>query len=190
MFGLLTVLFVAVRLSSAGRLLAGGGVLAVYGVVQVLASLWGLLSLRGGVRSSGAVSWGVPLLYTSPMWFWCLPAYAGSAVSSTGLLVAFALEGWALLSIRSSFTLAGPVFRRVVDGGPYRLIRHPQYLAFLLIVWVTSAGFDWPMKALYLIVQVLACAKVIDLEERFLWQFGEYREYCSRVRWLLVPGVA
>ncbi len=79
----------------------------------------------------------------------------------------------------------------VVDSGPYAVVRHPGYVitifgfifstAFLLMSW-------WAMVpaaagALTLVVRTA-------LEDRFLQANLEgYREYASRVRYRLVPGV-
>ncbi|HEX5069541.1 MAG TPA: NnrU family protein [Vicinamibacterales bacterium] len=76
-----------------------------------------------------------------------------------------------------------------ISQGPYGLIRHPLYLAFLLLLWpVAVMTFTRLLLAvLFTIYVVLA----IPLEERDLRRaFGRgYDDYARRVRSRLLPGV-
>jgi len=79
--------------------------------------------------------------------------------------------------------------RGVVSSGPYRLVRHPIYLGYL----VTHAGFllsnpSVRNVAIYATSYVFQFAR-IHAEERILAQDGEYREYLRNVRYRLIPGV-
>ena len=73
--------------------------------------------------------------------------------------------------------------------GPYRWVRHPIYLGWLLLVFgvphmtATRLAFA-AISSAYLVV-------AIPFEERSLVEtFGdEYRRYQQAVRWRLVPGV-
>lgn len=73
--------------------------------------------------------------------------------------------------------------------GPYRLVRHPIYLGWVLMV------FGVPdMSATRLLFATVSSAYLvvaIPFEERSLLSaFGaQYREYQQAVRWRLVPGV-
>jgi len=80
---------------------------------------------------------------------------------------------------------------RVIDTGPYRIVRHPGYVGtilgfllsppFLLLSWWAFA----PAAAASLVL-VLRTA----LEDRFLQnELQGYAEYAKRVRYRLVPGV-
>lgn len=76
-----------------------------------------------------------------------------------------------------------------IHRGPYRFVRHPLYLAWLLAVWATPA-----MTSTRLLIAVLSTAYVliaIPLEERDLRRyFGtSYDAYVSAVRYRLVRGV-
>jgi protein-S-isoprenylcysteine O-methyltransferase Ste14 len=79
---------------------------------------------------------------------------------------------------------------RVVDSGPYAIVRHPMYVAAILFFIGTPLmlGSWWG----------LACAPVLTvalgyrtLREEALLIVGlpGYREYCERVRYRFVPGV-
>lgn len=107
------------------------------------------------------------------------------------------LAGLGLLLLWRSHSALGKNFRptlevapdqELVTTGPYRYVRHPLYLAFLLML--TSTGFlssNWFIG----VVGVLLIASItvvrIPAEEALLSQrFGEgYREYRQRTRALL-----
>lgn len=75
------------------------------------------------------------------------------------------------------------------ESGLYRLVRHPIYLAWVVLVWVTPA-----MTGTRLAFALLSCGYLVaavPLEERDLHQaFGPaYAAYCRRVRWRILPLV-
>jgi protein-S-isoprenylcysteine O-methyltransferase Ste14 len=79
--------------------------------------------------------------------------------------------------------------RGVVLKGPYRIVRHPIYLGYL----VTHAGFLlsncslWNL-AVYAAVYLFQVARIFA-EERLLIVDERYREYLQSVRYRLIPGV-
>lgn len=73
--------------------------------------------------------------------------------------------------------------------GPYALVRHPIYLGWIALVFVSPH-----MTANRLAFAVISTIYLVigtELEERSLRQaFGEsYREYERKVRWKIVPGI-
>ena len=140
---------------------------------------------------------------TRSPWDW-LAGVAGSflvlLVRPTGEAVATDAVGFALQLFGTGFQLYGKVVlgrsfgivaanRGVVSSGPYRLVRHPIYLGYL----VTHAGFllsnmSFRNVAIYAAAYVFQFAR-IHAEERILAQDGEYREYLRSVRYRLIPGV-
>lgn len=82
-----------------------------------------------------------------------------------------------------------PANRGVVAQGPYGFMRHPIYTGYL----VTHVGFlvahptVWNI-GLILVSDAALIARAL-LEERVLVQDEQYRAYCARVNWHLVPGV-
>jgi len=79
---------------------------------------------------------------------------------------------------------------RVVDTGPYRLVRHPGYLGFF--GWILSAplllGSWWAF-----VPALLSIAGVVvrtALEDRTLnAELPGYADYAKRIRYRLVPGL-
>jgi protein-S-isoprenylcysteine O-methyltransferase Ste14 len=120
----------------------------------------------------------------------------GEAVGWLGIAVlvaGFSFQLAAMLTLRESYTLSlqAHAEQHVVTKGPYRLIRHPGYLA-QMVFWF---GFALATRnALVIAVVVLTDLPVylyrIHVEERLLLEtLGEaYRAYAAHTRRLL-PGI-
>jgi protein-S-isoprenylcysteine O-methyltransferase Ste14 len=126
---------------------------------------------------------GLPLLVRpggdAPM-----PQLVGTVLMTGGIL--FSLSG--LLFLRRSFGVAA-ANRGVVNGGPYRLVRHPIYLGYLC----THIGFllnnpTWLNAALYFVATAFQIWRILA-EERVLSADPAYAELRTKVRWRLVPGI-
>jgi protein-S-isoprenylcysteine O-methyltransferase Ste14 len=74
-------------------------------------------------------------------------------------------------------------------GGPYGLVRHPVYLAWVLMVFGTPAMTG--TRAVFAIVSTAYLAVAIPFEERSLVAtFGDhYRLYQRHTRWRMLPGI-
>ena len=135
--------------------------------------------------------------------WWVARAFPGASMPGDGwaYVVAGTAVIWVGLGIRIwSITVLGRFFRRdvvvqeghrIVEDGPYALIRHPAYAGNLL----AAAGLglvlaNWLSLAILLVVPLLGHLPRIRVEEGELERsLGEdYRRYRSRTR-RLVPGV-
>jgi protein-S-isoprenylcysteine O-methyltransferase Ste14 len=129
---------------------------------------------------------------------WFLPPRWPEAVSVgfAALGAALALVGLAL--VFASYRELGPGFTplprprddsRIVEGGPYRYVRHPLYAGGLL--FFTGVALGTSVTALVLTAGLAALwAGKLQVEERFLaQQFPDYEDYCRDTPWRLVPGV-
>ena len=79
---------------------------------------------------------------------------------------------------------------KVITGGPYRFVRHPGYLSMILgalsATFIVGSGYSLIPGGLGIIAVVIRTF----LEDRTLQEeLNGYREYASRVRWRLVPGI-
>jgi protein-S-isoprenylcysteine O-methyltransferase Ste14 len=114
------------------------------------------------------------LLYRPPLW---------SSGLSTGIsIVAFTVIIYALMHLRSSLSII-PEVRRLVIGGPYRLVRHPLYAAEILaafaFVLVNPTVSTVLVLAAFVAVQLLRAR----YEERLLTvAYPLYIEYARRTR--------
>ncbi|HEX5188996.1 MAG TPA: isoprenylcysteine carboxylmethyltransferase family protein [Streptosporangiaceae bacterium] len=109
---------------------------------------------------------------------------AGLACQLFGL----ALAVTALVYLGRSFGLVA-ADRGLVTRGPYALVRHPVYAAYIVI----EAGYVLqsvsPRNAV--VVAFATCCNIgrIRAEERLLAATAGYAEYAARVPWRLLPGV-
>lgn len=80
-------------------------------------------------------------------------------------------------------------FRELKSNGLYRIIRHPMYFTDILL----RVGFVISHANLLSIIVLLVSGSCYVyraiLEERFLSQQPEYREYMQQVKYRFIPGV-
>jgi protein-S-isoprenylcysteine O-methyltransferase Ste14 len=70
---------------------------------------------------------------------------------------------------------------RLVTSGPYRFVRHPMYLAVLLLALGCAAGWRTWIHAIAFVVLAIVLHRKAGLEERYLLaQFPDYRGYLER----------
>lgn len=78
----------------------------------------------------------------------------------------------------------------VISTGPYAWVRHPMYVAAVVIFFGTSLALQsvWAL-AFAVVLSGAIVARLLD-EERYLkTHLAGYGTYCDKVRWRLVPGV-
>ena len=80
--------------------------------------------------------------------------------------------------------------QKVIETGPYSVMRHPMYVGSLLMFFFTppALGSYWALifSLLYLIMIV---ARIIGEEKILLKELNGYEEYTHKVRFRLIPGV-
>jgi protein-S-isoprenylcysteine O-methyltransferase Ste14 len=108
----------------------------------------------------------------------------GIALQVAGNLIAI----FAKISLGRSFGIVA-ADRGIVVGGPYRFVRHPIYLGYL----VTHVGFlltNWSPRniAVYMVEYIFQVARILS-EERLLKGDMSYRAYCDRVRYRVIPSI-
>jgi protein-S-isoprenylcysteine O-methyltransferase Ste14 len=107
------------------------------------------------------------------------------------MLGGIALRYWASKTLGEFYTrtLLIKTEHQIVERGPYRIIRHPGYLGFILmVVGAGLATANWIAAALIMILVSVIYAYRIYTEEQMLQvAFGEqYQAYMTRT-WRLVP---
>ncbi len=80
--------------------------------------------------------------------------------------------------------------QQVITGGPYALVRHPMYLAMILMMTATplALGSYWAMLPSILFILLLA-ARAKNEEELLQKELKGYNEYMQKTRYRLFPGV-
>lgn len=79
---------------------------------------------------------------------------------------------------------------RVVEHGPYAIVRHPMYLGVLLTAIASgpAVGSWWAGLVILPIIPIFI--RRTRLEDRLLHEeLPGYREYAQRTRWRVIPGV-
>ncbi|MBL8914278.1 MAG: isoprenylcysteine carboxylmethyltransferase family protein [Archangium sp.] len=78
----------------------------------------------------------------------------------------------------------------VISSGPYRLVRHPMYLAVVLVALGSGIALGSWWASLSLVPLVAVFIRRTGIEDRMLHdELDGYRAYAERVRWRVVPLV-
>ena len=82
--------------------------------------------------------------------------------------------------------------RGIVTKGPYRWVRHPHYLAKLIVWWVTLipafAIYDFWIIGTMVFWTVIYILRAVT-EENHLLADEDYVAYCSQVKWRFIPYI-
>lgn len=109
---------------------------------------------------------------------------AGLALQLVGVIIAL----WSLTTLGRSFGFAA-ADRGLVSRGPYSIVRHPVYAAYVLLL----AGYlcqSFSLRNVLVALLAISCdVGRIRAEERILAHNPSHPAYCRRVRWRLVPGL-
>ncbi|HEY7088824.1 MAG TPA: isoprenylcysteine carboxylmethyltransferase family protein [Tepidisphaeraceae bacterium] len=111
----------------------------------------------------------------------------------TLLTVGFALSTWVYAVNRfaePSVRIQSDRGQRVIDKGPYAIVRHPLYAfsTFLVFGIALALGSYWALIPVAVGMAVLIFRTT--LEDRMLHKELEgYSDYAARVRWRLIPGI-
>lgn len=139
-------------------------------------------SLRARVLTTVSLV-GPPVLVPATVTAWA-PELLTVALSCAGLAVVIAGK----ITLGRSFALL-PANRGIVSSGVYRVVRHPIYMGYLVthVAYLAANPSVWNIAAL--VVADLALMARAVCEEQTLAQDPAYREYQTRVRWRVAPGV-
>jgi protein-S-isoprenylcysteine O-methyltransferase Ste14 len=94
----------------------------------------------------------------------------------------------ATLSLGRSFGIVA-ANRGIRVAGLYHVVRHPIYLAYLLIFFGFVLAHPSPVNAAVLVIWTIVQARRALAEERLLAEDPAYCYYQTRVRYRLLPGV-
>jgi protein-S-isoprenylcysteine O-methyltransferase Ste14 len=109
------------------------------------------------------------------------------------LLAAIAVTTWAQAVnpfFEPGVRIQSERHQRVIDTGPYRIVRHPGYISALLLLFgmALALGSLWALAPAALASAVLVLRT--SLEDRLLRaELAGYEDYAARVRYRLIPLV-
>ena len=155
-------------------------------------SLLLVLIARRALRRDASPA-AMALTIYAALYFVLLDPHDNRRLIAEGFGVALQAAG-ACCQFSAKFTLGRafgllPAQRSIVVAGPYRLVRHPMYLGYLIAdVGFLCVNFSWRNA---LILGVLYAVQVLRIrrEEAVLAGSEAYRDYQQRVRWRLLPFV-
>jgi protein-S-isoprenylcysteine O-methyltransferase Ste14 len=79
--------------------------------------------------------------------------------------------------------------RGIKIGGPYRVVRHPMYLGYIISqIGFLAASFNYTNLAFYLAAWLFQIVRIYE-EENILFCDPRYSEFASRVSKRLIPGI-
>jgi protein-S-isoprenylcysteine O-methyltransferase Ste14 len=113
----------------------------------------------------------------------------------TGVILVVAgvvIGGWSVVLLGQDLSIfPHPVEEaRLVDRGPYRLVRHPIYLAVILGALGLALAFLSTAAAIVALVFIpFFMAKTGVEEDRLVEQVAGYREYRSAIPYRIIPWV-
>lgn len=147
-----------------------------------LAGLFGLIgfiSTLAFVINPGWLSWSNLVLPTWLHWAGILTALSG-----------FFLLQWAQNSLGKSWSDTPRMMKEqaLITSGPYRVIRHPIYTTFILILGSTLfISANWLIGLSWIGMTVLEIISRIRFEESLMLEYfgNQYREYMQRTGRLL-----
>jgi protein-S-isoprenylcysteine O-methyltransferase Ste14 len=103
---------------------------------------------------------------------------------ASGLFLSFSAK----LFLNRSFGIVA-ANRGVKRSGPYKIVRHPMYLGYVItqVAFLLLSLSLW--NALFYAIGWIGLALRIRAEEGFLSADPEYRSYAATVRYKVIPGL-
>lgn len=112
-------------------------------------------------------------------------------VSDAVVLLSYVMVVWVLITNEyAGRTVEVEQRQRVITSGPYSVVRHPMYLAVLLMYGFSplALGSFWAMLVVALLPPILI-ARIANEEKVLLRDLDGYADYCRVVRYRLLPGI-
>jgi len=200
---------------AAGRLATPVGIdVALFSLFALHHSLFARTGLKARVRRAfpavlerSLYVWVASLAFLAVCWWWQpVPGVAytlespwrwiGFAAQAAGIVLTLlgskALDVFDLAGVRAVIPTPGgtvPARLPLVTTGVYRIVRHPLYTGWALLVF--GAPDMTATRLTFALVSTAYLAMAIPWEERGLVEtFGEeYRHYRNTQRWRMIPGI-
>jgi protein-S-isoprenylcysteine O-methyltransferase Ste14 len=147
----------------------------------------------GAIRASAAAALALTLVDIG-RFHWSDTVPPAARLAAMGALIgSLMLLGRSMIANRffsTAIRLQSDRGHRVVDAGPYAVVRHPGYLAMAILTPAIALALGSWFGALLALVYSAMILRRVAVEDRFLRaELDGYAEYAARVRFRLIPGV-
>jgi protein-S-isoprenylcysteine O-methyltransferase Ste14 len=141
------------------------------------------------IASSAAVGVAYIYPYAQVIYLRWSPGYVAWPVAGLALVMVAAVLSLVSLLYLGRFFGVRPALRGLVTRGPYRFIRHPIYVSYV----IGDIGYnlqEWNFVTILLVLVGWASLIYrIYAEERIISQHVEWPAYATMVRYRLLPGI-
>lgn len=81
--------------------------------------------------------------------------------------------------------------QKVIETGPYAVVRHPMYLGSMILYAFTplALGSYWAVLPMWLFIVILVVLRIPNEEEVLKRELPGYEEYMQKVKYRLLPGI-
>ena len=124
-------------------------------------------------------------------WGWSSVPLPAVLAADVVVLLSYALTIRVLLENEfASRTVEVMQGQRVISTGPYAYVRHPMYLAVLLMVLASpiALGSWWALLLALSIIPILV-VRILDEEKVLARDLEGYAEYAQKVQYRMLPGL-
>jgi len=117
-------------------------------------------------------------------WIW--PGIALEMLGLVPILLAIAENPFLERQVRIQTELG----HRVITTGPYRVVRHPMYSGLMLLLpgCALVLGSAWSLAPIAMLMATFIVRTALE-DGALRRELSGYKEYCTRTRYRLVPGV-
>lgn len=179
---------------------------ALYATITVYRRNPDLIKEQMKPKEKSADRIGVPMTYVCFLGHWIIAGldvgryhwsdtvpYALQLIGLIGFACGFSLLVWATITNQfysSAVRIQTDRGQTVISGGPYRFVRHPGYIGW--IVFYISSGFalgSWLSVLPMLLLVVITFRRTLIEDALLQKDLPGYADYAHRVPYRLIPGV-
>ena len=125
---------------------------------------------------------------------WTIDLYLGIHIMGLAFIfLSSMLFTWSMMSNRFFSTMVriqDERDHRVVTGGPYKYVRHPGYVGYILMTLATpiSLGSLYALSMAFIVSLIIVIRTILE-DKTLNTELMGYKEYSKKVRYKLIPFI-